>query len=87
MWSNSPQASLVKNHGTVLGIGKTQRARERERGREREREREREKKRERQGGLGAYLHPEEGDAREQIHCGLQVLQPLRTTCREVVLWT
>lgn len=32
-----------------------------------------------------YLHPEEGDTGEQVHGGLEVLQPLRTAGREVVL--
>lgn len=32
-----------------------------------------------------YLHSEEGYTGEQIHCGLEVLQSLRTAGREVVL--
>lgn len=32
-----------------------------------------------------YLHPKEGDAGQQIHCGLQVLQPFGAAGREVVL--
>lgn len=38
-----------------------------------------------QCGRSKYLHPEKGDAGQQIHCGLEVLQPLRTAGREVVL--
>ena len=34
---------------------------------------------------GQYLHSEEGDTGEEVHCGLEVLQPLRTAGREVVL--
>ena len=36
-------------------------------------------------GRRKYLHPEKGDAGQQVHCGLEVLQPLRTAGREVVL--
>ena len=36
-------------------------------------------------GQGSYLHPEEGDAGEQVHRGLEVLEPLRTAGGEVVL--
>lgn len=32
-----------------------------------------------------YLHSEEGDTCEEIHCGLEVLQPFRTAGREVIL--
>lgn len=32
-----------------------------------------------------YLHPEEGDTGEEVHCGFQVLQPLGTAGRKVVL--
>lgn len=34
---------------------------------------------------GKYLHPEKGDAGQQIHRGLEVLQPLGTAGREVIL--
>ena len=34
---------------------------------------------------GRYLHSEESDTGEEVHCGLEVLQPLRTAGREVVL--
>lgn len=34
---------------------------------------------------GRYLHSEESDTGEEIHCGLEVLQPLRTACWEIVL--
>lgn len=36
-------------------------------------------------GSRLYLHPKEGDAGEQIHRGLEILQPFRTAGREVVL--
>lgn len=32
-----------------------------------------------------YLHPEEGDAGQQVHGGFQVLQPVFVAGREVVL--
>lgn len=32
-----------------------------------------------------YLHSEEGDTCEEVHCGLEVLQPLRTAGRKVIL--
>lgn len=32
-----------------------------------------------------YLHPEEGDTSEEVHRGLEVLQPLRTAGGEIVL--
>lgn len=34
---------------------------------------------------GRYLHSEEGDTGEEVHCGLEVLQPLGTAGGEVVL--
>lgn len=34
---------------------------------------------------GLYLHPEEGDTGEEVHCGLEVLQPIRAAGWEVVL--
>lgn len=34
---------------------------------------------------GLYLHPEEGDTGEEVHCGLEVLQPVRAAGWEVVL--
>lgn len=36
---------------------------------------------------GWYLHPEEGDTGEEVHCGFQVLQPLRAAGWKVVLQT
>lgn len=36
---------------------------------------------------GWYLHPEEGDTGEEVHCGFQVLQSLRAAGWEVVLQT
>lgn len=35
---------------------------------------------------GTHLHPEEGDAGEQVHRGLEILQPLRAAGWEVVLF-
>lgn len=32
-----------------------------------------------------HLHSEEGDTCEEVHCGLEVLQPFRTAGREVIL--
>ena len=37
------------------------------------------------GAGGGYLHPEEGDAGEEVHGGLEVLEAVLTACREVVL--
>ena len=34
---------------------------------------------------GQYLHSEKGDTGEEVHCGLEVLQPLGAAGREVVL--
>lgn len=36
-------------------------------------------------GPQQYLHPKEGDAGQQIHRGLEILQPFGTAGREVVL--
>lgn len=32
-----------------------------------------------------YLHPEEGDTGEEVHCRFQVLESLGTAGREIVL--
>lgn len=32
-----------------------------------------------------YLHPEEGDAGQQINSGLEILQTLWVSCREIIL--
>lgn len=35
--------------------------------------------------MGPYLHSEKGDTGEEVHCGLQVLQPFRAASWEIVL--
>lgn len=37
------------------------------------------------GGGGRYLHPEEGDAGQEIHGRLQVLEALGISCWEIIL--